>query len=193
LVESLKNFFLKFISGRLGLATTFWLCGVLVAITLNFLTSHVTTLWQLILVTVVMIIHLILIVIAVWNASKLYTGMPLWKWLSRVIAILNAVRWLWYLPLLIASISAALGFPIHSSNYWELNWHKYICQPAEYQNSPDKLVDKYSCTSSVSTNGELIALRCQDNGMPHDYIFTKTEQDCQKNLTKLKDLHRNKK
>jgi hypothetical protein len=122
-VEGLKKFFLKLISGRLGLATTFWLCGVLVALTLNFLTSHATTLWQLILVTAVMFTHFVLIIIAVWNASRLYQGRQIWKWLARIVAILNIAKWLWYFPLLFATLSDASGYPIYSSKYWELNWH----------------------------------------------------------------------
>ena len=75
MVEGVKIFFQKFISGRLGLAPTFWLYGVLIALILNFLISYVTNLWQLILVTIIMVAHMILIVIAVWNASKLYLGL----------------------------------------------------------------------------------------------------------------------
>ena len=192
MVEKIKNFFLKFISGHLGLVVTFWLYGVLVALTFNFLTSHTSALWQVVVMAVVTFVHFILIIPAVWNASKLYQGRRIWKWLARIVALLNVAKWLWYLPLLIASISAALGFTILSSDYWELNWRDYACQPAEYLKTPEML-EKNHCATSVSFNGEIIALRCQNDGVVNDYIFTKSEQDCQKNLTKLKNLRKNKK
>ena len=193
MVEKLKSFFLKFISGRLGLAVTFWLYGVLVAVTLDFLTSHAQALWQVVVLAVITFVHFILIIPAVWNASQIYQGKPIWKWLARVVALLNVAKWLWYLPILAATISAALGLTILSSEYWELNWRDYVCQPAEYLKTPEMLEmleKKYHCASTVSTNGEIVAVRCQSDGIINDHIFAKSEQDCQKYLTKLKSLHK---
>ncbi|PPD51332.1 MAG: hypothetical protein CTY12_08190 [Methylotenera sp.] len=189
----MKNFYLKFISGRLGLGVTFWIFGVLIALLLNFLNSRTSALWQIIVLTSVTFVHFVLIVIAVWNASKLYSGSQIWKWLARIIVILNVAKWLWYLPLLIATLMAGLGFPIHSSDFWELNWHKDICQPAEYLITPEKLVKRYQCSTSISKSGELVFVQCQDRGIARDYIFAKSEHDCEKNLTKLKDLRKGKK
>ena len=193
MAEGLKDFFLKFISGRLGLAITFWLYGVLVALTLDFLTSKAMAFWQIVLLAIITFTHFVLIVIAVWNASKLYLGSQLWKWLARIVVFLNVVKWLWFLPLLTATILTGSGFTILSSDYWELNWHKDVCQPAEYINTPEMLVKKYECSISVSTSGELIIVQCKDKGIAKDYIFAKSGHDCEKNLTKLKDLRKNKK
>lgn len=186
MVESIKNFFFKFISGHFGLAITFWLYGVLVALTLDFLTSHVTTLWQVIFLAVITLTHFGLIVIAVWNASKLYLGKSHWKWLARIVVFLNVFKWLWYLPLLIAISSNALGFPIHSNEYWKLNTKGFVCEPAEYLGTPKMLAAKYKCKSSLSLDNQLIMTRCWQGSEVRDFLFTKNEQDCQKYLTKLK-------
>ena len=182
----MKDFFLKFISGRLGLAPTFWVCGVLIALILDFLTSHATTLWQLVLVTAVMFTHFVLIIIAVWNASKLYTGRLVWKWLARIVAILNVAKWLWYLPPLAATFSAALGFPIHSNEYWELNTRKLVCEPAEYLRTPEMLAKKYMCKNSASLDGKVTMTRCWQGSETGDFLFSKNEQHCQEYLIKFK-------
>ncbi|MFA6179140.1 MAG: hypothetical protein WC696_05960 [Candidatus Methylopumilus sp.] len=189
----MKNFFLKFISGRQGLVITFWLYGVLIALTLNFLNSQATTLWQILFLTFITFTHFVLIVIAVWNASRLYLGWRFWKWLARITVLFNVAKWLWFLPLLTVTILSGLGFTIRSSDYWELNWHKDVCQPAEYLITPETLVKKYQCSTSVSTSGEIFFLKCQDNGIAKDYIFAKSEHDCEKNLAKLKDIRKTKK
>jgi hypothetical protein len=103
---------------------------VLVALTLDFLTANVAVLWQVILLAALTFTHFVLIVIAVWNASKLYLGRLIWKWLARIVVVLNVFKWLWYLPLLTVTLSEAVGFPIHSDMYWELNSKKLVCQPA---------------------------------------------------------------
>ena len=191
MVERLRNFFLKFISGRLGLPITFWLYGVLIALTLDFLTTKVTTLWQVILVATITFVHLVLIVIAVWNASKLYLGSQYWKWLARTAVFLNVVKWLWYLPILIPTMFSALGFPIYSNSYWQLDARQFVCRKAEYLYTPSILARKYSCTTSVNSNNELVALRCTDgDGNLGDYIFTMTEKDCQKYLAKIEHLRK---
>ena len=109
MVERVKNFPLEFISGRQGLFVTFWLYGVLVALTLNLLSSQASTLWQVILLALITFTHFVLIVIAVWNASKLYLGWRLWRWLARILVIFNIAKWLWYLPLFMATILTGLG------------------------------------------------------------------------------------
>ena len=186
MVERIKNFFLKFISGRLGLAVTFWLYGVLVALTLDFLTSQTSALWQVVVLAVVTFVHFILIIIAVWNASQLYQGKSIWKWLARVVALLNVAKWLWYLPLLIASISAALGFTTLSSDYWELNAHELSCKPALYQHTPENIMKKYQeCTTILNTSRDLIDLRCQSEEINGDFFYTKSSKDCNKYLAKL--------
>ena len=190
MVERLKSFFLKFISGRLGLAVTFWLYGVLVALTLDFLTSQTSALWQIVVMVVAEIIHFVLIIPAVWNASKLYQGKRIWKWLARIVALLNVAKWLWYLPLLVATISAAYGFSMHSSDYWELNTQKLVCQPAEYLRTPEMLTRKYQCKSSVSADNKLIMTRCWQGNQAGDFLFARNVQDCQKYLTKLKTYKR---
>ena len=186
MVEGIKNFFLKFISGRLGLAPTFWLCGVSIALTLDFLTSHVATLWQVNFLAVLTFTHFVLIVIAVWNAAKLYLGWQLWKWLARIALVLNVLKWLWYLPLLAMTLSEALGFPIHSNEYWELNTKSSVCEPAEYLRTPKMLAKKYQSQSSVSLDNQLFMTRCWQGNEVGDFLFTKNEQDCQRYLTKLK-------
>ncbi len=108
------------------MAITFWVYGVLIAITLDFLTSYVSVLWQVVFIAALTFTHFILIVIATWNASKLYMGRQLWKWLAKIVVVLNVFKWLWYLPLLTVTLSNALGFPIHSDEYWELNSKKLI-------------------------------------------------------------------
>jgi hypothetical protein len=190
MVERIKTFFREFISGRLGLATTFWLCGVLIAVTLNYLTSSATMLWQIVPLAFVAFIHFVLIVIAVWNASKLFTGWRLWKWLARIVVSLNVVKWLWYLPVLIPTISSALGFPIYSNNYWELDARQFVCRKAEFLHTPERLARKYKCATSVNSNIDLIALRCMDNGNMTDYIFAMSETSCQKNLAKIQHLRK---
>lgn len=186
MVEGLKNFFLKFISGRQGLVVTFWFYGVLIALTLNFLTSYATTIWQILLLALISFAHFVLIVIAVWNASKLYLGRRLWKWLARIVVVLNIFKWLWYLPLLIVTLSNALGIPIHSNEYWELNTKKLVCLPAEYQRTPEMLAKRYQCKSSVSLDNQLIMAECRQRSEVGDFMFTTNEQDCQKYLTKLR-------
>ena len=190
MVEGLKSIFLKFISGRLGLAITFWLYGVLVALTLDFLTSQTAALWQITVLAVAEFIHFVLIIPAVWNASKLYQGKSIWKWLARILALLNVAKWLWYLPLLVATISAAYGFSMHSSDYWELNTQKLVCQPAEYLRTPEMLTRKYQCKSSVSADNKLIMTRCWQGNQAGDFLFARNVQDCQKYLTKLKTYKR---
>ena len=186
MVEKIKNFFLKFISGQLGPVVTFWLYGVLVALTFNFLTSHTSALWQVIVMAVVTFVHFILIIPAVWNASKLYQGRRIWKWLARIVALLNVAKWLWYLPLLVATISAALGFPIHSSEYWELNAHELYCKPALYQHTPESIMKKYQgCTTILNASEDLIDLRCQSEEINGDFLYTKSSKDCNKYLAKL--------
>jgi len=186
MVESIKSFFLRFLSGRFGLANTFWIYGVLIALTLDFLTSYVSALWQVVFLAAFIFTHFVLIVIAVWNASKLYIGRQLWKWLARIAVIFNVFKWLWYLPLLIVTLSNALGFPIYSDQYWELNAKKLICKPATYQSTPEMLVKRYQCNSSLNLDKKLIMMRCAQGGEVGDFLFTKNEQDCQKYLTKLK-------
>jgi hypothetical protein len=191
MVENIKNFYLKFISGRLGLAVTFWLGGVLVALALNFLISHATTLSQIVILSIATFTHFVLISIAVWNASKLYLGSKLWKWFARLAVVFTIARWLWYLPLLVVTLSGALGFPIISNDYWELNASKFVCQPAEYLNTPEMLVKKDHCATSANSSGELIAVRCQDAGNIRNFIFTKNEQNCLKYLAKLESFRKN--
>lgn len=188
MVESIKNFFLKFISGRLGLLITFWIFGVLIALILDFLTSQAVELWQVITLAIVSFLHFILIVIAVWNASTLYTDNKLWVWLSRVVVVLNIIKWLWYLPLLISTISNALELPLNSDSYWELNARKFVCESVDYSRTPEILAKEYHCATSTNPNSELIAMRCENEGNVGDFIFTKNEQDCLKYLAKLKAL-----
>jgi len=195
MVGRLKSFFLNFICGRLGLAITFWFYGVLIAITLDFLTSKATALWQVILISAIAFFHFILIVIAVWNASKLYLGRWLWKWLARIAVFLNVVKWMWYFPLLFATISNVIGLSIHSNTYWELNTRKLVCEPAEYLRTPEMLAKKYQCKSSVSLDGKVTMTRCWQGSEAGDFIFSKNKQDCLEYLTKIKrfkEEHKNK-
>jgi hypothetical protein len=193
MVEALKAFFLKFISGRLGLAVTFWLCGVVVAFTLNFLTSHSTTIWQVVTLALITFTHFLLITIAVWYASGLYLGNKLWKWLARIIVIFSIARWAWYAPLYFATIVNAFGITVHSEQYWQINSHDYVCAPADYTKTPDLLVTRYGCIQEMSKDDKLIMLTCQQANVEMYLMFTKNERDCQSYLTKLKHFLRDRK
>lgn len=188
MVEGLKDFLIKFISGRQGLAITFWLYGVLVALTLDFLISHAVALWQVFFLATITFTHFVLIVVATWNASKLYIGRQLWKWLAKTTVVLNVFKWLWYLPLLTVTLSNAIGFPIHSNEYWELNPKKLTCQPVEYQDTPEMLAKRYQCESTLNSDKKLIMTRCSQGNEVGDFLHTKNQQDCQKYLAKLNPL-----
>ena len=147
-------------------------------------------LWQTVLLAVIAFIHFVVIVVAVWNASKLYSGWRLWKWLARIAVIFNVLKWLWYLPVLVPTMFSALGFPIYSDNYWQLDVHEFACRKVEYLDTPELLARKYKCATSVNPNNDLLALRCKDDGRLKDYIFTMNEKSCQKYLGKIQDLQK---
>ncbi|WP_020183137.1 hypothetical protein [Methylotenera sp. 1P/1] len=184
MVESLRKFFRDFISGRLGLPITFWLYGVLIALTLDFLTSKATTLWQVVLIVTITLVHLVLIVVAVWNASKLYLGSRYWKWLARLVVIINVFKWLWHLPLLASTLSSALGFPIYSDKYWLMGIknNTYVCERPEYFDTPERLAKRKNCGMKVDPKGELIGVRCH-KGL---YVYTYNKETCLKYLNRIK-------
>jgi hypothetical protein len=121
-----------FIYGGYGLPITFWILGVLIATVLGAVTKGITTHGKWVFLAGIAVIHALLITIAVWNAAKLYLGRSLWKWSAKLLAILSVAKWLWFLPDFLVTLLSAIGIPIHSSEYWDLNACKLTCEPALY-------------------------------------------------------------
>jgi hypothetical protein len=182
-----KELFSKLISGGFGLAITFWIFGVLVAATLDLLIKNTTALWQLNVVTLIVIIYLVLITIAVWNAAKAYTGARIWSWGAKLVVIAGVAKWLWFLPDLVVTFLAAFGMPIHSRDYWDMNPRKLTCMPALYQSTPESIQRRYEgCVYTESANGEVINLRCRAADINAEHFYTRNLADCNKYIEKLR-------
>ena len=184
-----KAFFSKLLSGGFGLPVTFWIFGVLIAAALGLLTKNVGALWQLVVITLIVIVQFVLITIAVWNAAKAYTGARIWSWGAKLVVIAGVAKWLWYLPDLVVIFLGVSGIQLHSSEYWSINVRERTCEPTLYQRTPDRLQKIYKrCAPSQSADGKIIALRCQSSEINADFFYTKNLNDCQKSLEKLRVL-----
>ena len=185
--NKLKEFFSKLISGGFGLAITFWIFGVLVAATLYLLIKNTTALWQLVVVTLIVINHLVLITIAVWNAAKTYTGSRIWSWGAKLVVIAGVAKWLWLLPDFVVTFLGAFGMPIYSNDYWNMNSSKLTCAPALYQRTPESIQRRYEgCVYNESANGEVINLRCRASDINAEFFYTRNLGDCNKYIEKLR-------
>ena len=186
-MQNIKENYFKFISGRFGLPITFWFFGVLVAAALDFLIKNTTALWQLVGVTLIVIIHLVLITIAVWNAAKAYRGSRIWSWAAKLVAIAGVVKWLWFSPDLVVTFLGAFGMPIHSNDYWDMNPRSLTCAPALYQRTPESIQKRYEgCIYTESANSEVINVRCHSNEMNAEFFYTRNLNDCNKYIEKLR-------
>ena len=177
----------KLLSGGFGLPVTFWFFGVLLAAVLNLLMKNTTALWQLVGVTFIVIIHLVLITIAVWNAAKAYRGSRIWSWGAKLVVIAGVAKWLWLLPDLIVSFLGAFGIHIHSNDYWDMNSVSLTCTPALYQLTPESIQRRYEgCIYTESANGEVINIRCRASDINAEYFYTRNLADCNKYIEKLR-------
>ena len=191
---NIKNTFSKFISGGYGLPITFWILGVLIATVLGVATKGITTHGQWVFLAGIAIIHALLITIAVWNASKLYSGRSVWKWSAKLLVILSAAKWLWFLPDFLVTFLSAIGISIHSSEYWDLNARILTCEPALYQLTPESIQKRYEgCVYAESVNGEVINLRCKSAEINTEFFYTRNQNDCNKYLEKLQVLRKSQK
>lgn len=141
-------------------------------------------LWQTVLLAVIAFIHFVVIVVAVWNASKQYIGSPFWKWLARLVVVSNVFKWLWHLPSLAVLLSGALGFPVYSDKYWLMGIRNntYACERPEYFDTPERLAKRENCGMKVDPKGEFIGVRCH-KGL---YLYTYNKETCLKYLNRIK-------
>jgi hypothetical protein len=182
-----KAFFKKLLSGGFGLPVTFWIFGALIAIVLGLLTKNIGGLWQLVVITLIIVTHLVLITIAVWNAAKAYTGARIWSWGAKLVAIAGVAKWLWFLPDLVVTFLGAFGIPVHSSDYWDMNPRTLTCTPALYQRTPESIQRRYEgCVYTESANGEVINLRCRASDINAEFFYTRNLADCNKYIEKLR-------
>ena len=182
-----KTLLSKLLSGGFGLPVTFWIFGVLVAATLDLLIKNTTALWQLVGVTLIVIVHLVLIAIAVWNAARAYTGSRVWSWGAKFVVIAGVVKWLWLLPDLVVTFLGVFGVPIHSSDYWDMKPRNLTCAPTLYQNTPESIKRRYEgCVYTESANGEVINLRCRASDINAEFFYTRNLADCNKYIEKLR-------
>ena len=87
-----RNFIGKLANGHFGLARTYWLFGVLPAITINLLSNFgITSVAGLFLLTSIYAAYDILVIMGVWRAAKKYEGPKLWANMAKVFMILGAI------------------------------------------------------------------------------------------------------
>jgi hypothetical protein len=87
-----KDFFERLANGDLGLARTYWLCGVLVALVVSLISSFITSTR---VITVFMAIYTIGYgvpwALGTWRAARKYEGPKIWAVLARVAIVLSVI------------------------------------------------------------------------------------------------------
>ena len=185
----IKTFFSKLLTGGFGLPVTFWIFGVLAAVLLDILIKNTSALWPLVAVALIVIIHLVLITFAVWNAAKSYAGLQIWSWGAKLVAIAGVAKWTWLFPDLVVTFLGAFGMPVYSNDYWDMNTTKLTCAPALYQSTPESIQRRYKgCAYAESANGEVINLRCRASDINAEFFFTRNLADCNKYIEKLRTV-----
>lgn len=187
-----KAFISKLLAGGFGLPVTFWLFGVLFTLFLDFSQKNWVATKSIFLVFVVIVIfHLYVITVAVWNAAKKYKGHQFWAYAAKAIAVIGVIKWVLAMPDLIVGFLSVIGITTHSSEYWELDVRNLTCQPALYQYTPERMERKYQgCVSTKSSNGEVINLRCRPDEINAEFFYTRNLNDCNKYLAKLQVLRK---
>lgn len=87
-----SGFYIKFISGEFGLAKTYWLFGVLpnfiANIALRTVASDDLAYW----IGVTFLVYLCVLLVALWNAGRKYTGSKIWPVLAFLVVLLGVLR-----------------------------------------------------------------------------------------------------
>jgi hypothetical protein len=121
---------------------------------------------------------------AIWFFGFLIVA---WNWGAKLLEISGVAKWLWFLPDLAAAFLGAVGIPIHSSSYWDMNPHNLTCTPALYQLTPESIQKRYEgCIYTESASGEVINLRCRTREINAEFFYTRNLDDCNKYIEKLR-------
>jgi hypothetical protein len=101
--------FARFLRGEFGLPLTFWLCGVIPAIVLDYTMELVASPWQWLTVAALAVAHVLIISVATWNAATKYARRKLWAILAKVAVVLSGIKWAITLPALASAFWTVLN------------------------------------------------------------------------------------
>lgn len=82
----------RFISGEFGLAKTYWLCGVVPNLMANIVLRNTSSYTVAYWVGAAMLIYLVGLLVAIWNAGTKYTGPKIWPVLAFLVIFSGILR-----------------------------------------------------------------------------------------------------
>ncbi|AKU21437.1 hypothetical protein [Massilia sp. NR 4-1] len=87
-----RSFYERFLKGELGLAKTYWVCGVVPAffagITVRTVSSNTLAYW----IGTGLVVYQCILLAAVWNAGKKYQGSKIWPVLAFLMVLMAVLR-----------------------------------------------------------------------------------------------------
>ncbi len=97
----MKNWIKQLIAGNFGLCKTFWLCfftvGIFINVIIRLIEHAIDSIESLSLILLMFLVlafslaYLFIALTGVWNSAKRYTGRAIWKFLAKIVVIMNVI------------------------------------------------------------------------------------------------------